>query len=43
MEGLINVEDGKIINVEGKNIPTLLCLINVEARRLISVEGGQKI
>ena len=39
----MNVEGGKILNVEGKNTPMLPCLINVEAQRPNTVKGGQKI
>ena len=43
VEGQINVEVGKAMCVEGKNPPTLLCLIHREGQRLNSVEGGQII
>ena len=44
MEGQINVEGGKAMNVEGKNSPRLLCLINVEGLfRLNSLNTSQNI
>ena len=43
VEGQINVEVGKAMNVLGKNPPMVLCQINVEASRLISMKGGKII